>query len=89
MFSKNPVRGGPEAGTICSEMTLSAAVPEDVPAIYFVEVWVSEHGQSVGCHDRRAALWHPGSACTKQTSPRKCFLVELRHYDAFLEFSFL
>ena len=35
-----------------SEMSLSAAAPEDVPATYFVDVQVSERRQSVGRYGR-------------------------------------
>ena len=71
---------------VFSEMGLSAAGPQDVPATYFVGGRVSQRRQSEERYGRGAALWHPGGACPKTTRPRRIFLGWLTQSDLLLEF---
>ena len=55
------------------EMSLSTTSPENVPAMYFINVRVSERWQAVGCHGRGAAFYHRGGACPKQAPLKDLF----------------
>ena len=71
---------------VFSEMSLSAAAPEDVPDTYFVGVGVSEHRQSVGHLDRGGQPCATPRAPVRKSRPRiRVFFVRLLDSDAFLE----
>ena len=67
-----------------SEMSLSAAAPEDVPPSYCVVVQVAELRQSVGRWGFGAAVWHHGGVLSqKKTAHIIVFSVEPKTPDAF------
>ena len=74
---------------VFSEMRLSAAAPNDVPAMYFLDVRVSECRQALSRHGRRAALGNPGGSFYQMMHRIEGFLVELRNPDAFVELCIL
>ena len=74
---------------VFSEMSLSAAALDDVPATYFVAVRASERRQPLSRHGRGAALWHPWGSCHQMVPRKTVLLVELRTPDALVELCIL
>ena len=59
---------------VFSEMSVSAAAPEDVPAMYFVGARVAKRRQSVGCLGRGSAVWYRrGALSQKKTAHTRLF----------------